>query len=105
MIESILNGISPEAFWAYVFYAVLGVVISWLSESYKHAKPIKKSGGWKIVVWIQENWKRALMVAIAVFIGIVFMNEFSGSPASNFGALTLGLTLDVLIDRIFKKKA
>lgn len=104
MMNSILNGIPTDEFVGYLFYAVLGVVISILSEQFKFFKPIKRAGGFSILVWFKENWKRLAMVVIGIFLGIVFMDKYSDGERSNFAALTLGLTLDVLIDRIFRRK-
>lgn len=104
MIEAILNGLTTTEFFAYTFYMLLGVIVSMLSEQFKHAKAIKASGGFSIKVWIKENWPRLSMGIIGIFLGVVFMREYTSAEPSNFSALTLGLTLDVLIDRIFKRK-
>lgn len=101
---AILNGIDPALFIGYVFYMLIGVAISWLSQYVDNARPIKAHGGFKVATWLQENWKRMATVIIAGFLGIVFMDRYTDAEPSNFGALTLGLTLDVLIDRIFNRK-
>lgn len=104
MIESILNGLTIQEFTGYAFYLSLGLIISLLSEQIKFAKPIKASGGFMLAVWFRENWKRLVYFVIGGFLAIVFMDKYTDGEPSNFSALTLGLTLDVLIDRIFKRK-
>lgn len=104
MIESILNGITPADFGGYVFYALLGVLLSYLTEYNKSRKAIKKAGGFQIAVWIKENWVRSVLNLLAIFIGIVFMDKFNDGTTSNFGAFMLGIGLDVMIDRLIKIK-
>jgi H+/Cl- antiporter ClcA len=104
MIDSILNGLTVEQFAGYAFYMMLGFLISLLSEQYKFYKPIKRAAGFSIKIWLKENWKRTAMFIIAAFLGIVFMDKYTDGQPSNFSALTLGLAIDVLIDRIFKRK-
>lgn len=104
MIDSILNGIPLNTFVGYSFYIMLGFVISLLAEQYKFSKPIKSAGGFSILVWLKENWKRIVMFLIAAFLGIVFMDKYTDGEPSNFSALTLGLAIDTLVDAIFKRK-
>lgn len=105
MLTKLFNGIAPDDFLVFVIYALVGVLVSIGSQYYDHSRVIKAHGGFKIAVWLRENWKRYAFGAVALFLGLVFYSDYtSGSTLTNFAAFTLGLTLDVLIDRIFNRK-
>lgn len=104
MIEAILNGISTESYLGYLFYMLMGVFISYASQQYDSFKLIKQYGGFKVSTLVKENWKRATLVIIGIHLAIVFQEKFGSSEPSNWSALTLGLTLDVVIDRIVNRK-
>lgn len=103
MIETLLNGLTVNEFLGFAFYMLLGFLLSVLAQQYDRAKVIKAYGGFKFVTWWKENWKRVSMFVIGSFLLIVFMDKYTDEQ-SNFSALTMGLTLDVLIDRIFNRK-
>lgn len=107
MIETILNGLTLQQYVGYLIYILIGVLIAYLGEQVKYAKPIKRNGGFKMAVWIQENWKRMLLTALGIHIVAVFMKEITG-VSSLWQALliggTLGYTLDGVIDIFVKRK-
>jgi len=108
MIETILNGLTIEMYFAYLFYLLIGFVISILSEQVKYENPIKRNGGFKVATWIQENWKRGILTVLLIHVCVVFMEDVIGETASLWRALliggTFGYTIDGLIDMIVKKK-
>lgn len=105
MLTKLFNGIAPDDFLVFVIYAIIGVLVSIGSQYYDHANVIKAHGGFKAGIWFKENFKRYMFGAVALFLGLVFYSDYTGgSVLTNFSAFTLGLTLDVLIDRIFNRK-
>lgn len=104
MIEAILNGIPTDTYVGYLFYMMIGVFISIGTQQFKFFKPIKQYGGFKFTVWIKENWKRVAFVLVAMHLAIVFQEQLGQSDPSNWSAMTLGLTLDVVLDRILNRK-
>jgi len=104
MIESILNGISMNAFIGFLFWSVIGGIIGILTQQIKFAKPIKEYGGFKTSVWIKENWKRVVTAILIMVVGIIFQKELTGVEATNFTALMAGFTIDTVVDRFVNRK-
>lgn len=109
MIQIILNGLTVEQYFGYLIYLFLGMLIAYLAERIKYATPIKRSGGFKMATWVQENWKRVLLTMLCVHVVAVFMEKIVGAEASIWQALlvggTFGYTIDGIVDMIAKKKS
>lgn len=104
MLESILNGISINDFVGFLFWSLIGIVFSILMEQYKFYKPIKAAGGFSIIVWFKENWRRLSIAVLAIIIGIVFQENLTGLPPSNWGSLIAAMAIDSTIDKIANRK-
>lgn len=105
--NSILNGLTFAEYIGFLFYILIGVLISYFGEQVKYAAPIQRSGGFKIATWIQENWKRLVLTVLCIHVVAVFMEQIVGQ-SSNWQALiiggSLGYTVDGIIDTFAKKK-
>lgn len=104
MLTKLFNGIPPEDFGVFAIYALIGVLISIFSQYWDHKESIKTYGGFKLATWFKENYKRMIIGAVSLFLGLVFYKDYSNTDLTNFAAFTLGLSLDVLIDRFFQRK-
>ena len=104
MIDSILNGIAPQAFVGFLFWSFIGGVIGMLTEQIKSFKPIKASGGFVPLVWMKANWKRVVISILVMAVTIIFQEDLSGMAATNFTALMAGFGIDTVVDRFVNRK-
>ena len=103
-ILEILNGLTPGKYFAIILYIFLGVLFAYVREQVVSAKPIKRSGGFKLATWLQENWKRLLGALIGIHIVAIFGTKLEGEPLTIASAFAFGYTLDGILDMIFKRK-
>ena len=98
-----LGGQSTEAFIATLTWGLIGASLSMLLELITSTK-VKRTGGFKLSVWFQDNIVRLIATIIVVLIGSVFGDKITGEVA-NWGALLIGFFTDKSIEALIKFKS
>ena len=91
----LFNGIDPLAFFVYLFYGYVGMVVSVIVEYIDRTKADKlkdpnRPVGFSIGYWWRDNKLKTFLSLIMIPISIVFCSDVAGVPISNFVALLIG---------------
>lgn len=95
--STLLGGQSSSVFFALVFFALLGALLSLLLQTTN--RDIWSSNTPKIFSWqffLSDNWKRIVTGAILIYISLRFAPELFGWEITNFYALVIGFGNDKL---------
>lgn len=104
-----LTGNYPDELFGWcLFFAIIGFVFTMsihaaTRDVHKPGTPVKFS----IVVWLQKNWPRIVMLTIAMYAVIRFYPEFYGEPLTEKGAFIAGAGLDgsiIFIRKLIKAR-
>ena len=101
---TLLGGETVGQFIAYLLFAILGILCSFLIEIMRHQDTIKKTGGFKISTWISDNWVRGLLSIIAVFLICTGSTQLLNMSPSTWTAFSGGLVIDKIIEAIINMK-
>jgi hypothetical protein len=102
--SALLGGQTPSLFFALMFFALLGALLSLLLQTtnrdvYSNSTP--RHFSW--VFFITDNWKRALTGLLLIYVSLRFAPELFGWQISNFWAIVIGLGNDK-IAQVIKDK-
>lgn len=98
--NKLLNGISPTDFLVYFIFATLGIIVFIVLQQVQRKKEKSEKTASGIGDWIKKNKARVLLTFLAVIIGILFTEDVLGIKLNNWGAMSVGLSTDVIIEKI-----
>jgi len=103
-ISSILGTATPLLFLSLLFFALLGQTLSLLLQTTNrdvNSRETPVSFSWRF--FFQDNWKRALLGILMIYISLRFAPELFGVEISEWWALVIGFSNDK-IAQILKDK-
>jgi hypothetical protein len=102
----VTESVTLLTFSFHLFWVSFGAFSSVIFERVRHRSTIKRTGGWNLSVWLQENFWRGLMSTITVLVIALFGEKLLTSPPTAFSMWVAGFTLDKIIELLnsFKVK-
>ena len=105
MIEILLNGLTPDQFWAFIIIAYFGLVVNVAVDVAKR-KPESRTSP-KDFEWehfFQDNWRRLLVSILFVPAGILLFTYITGTELNLGNAFMIGFAVDKLVEVLKHKK-
>ena len=96
-INSILGGYSVGMWFAYLFFALLGVIaFSWIEvkDRDKNSRKTPVAFNWKFFIF--DNYKRYIATAILIYVQFRFFKALSGYDISEYMAFLIGFGGDAI---------
>lgn len=91
-----INVIVPFLIWGYI-----GLVLSVLVDIVRNKEKIKRTGGFNLGFWIQDNLVRVISSILIVLVGVLFSEDLLGIKG-NLGAFAAGFITDKVIEMLIK---
>lgn len=104
LTQYLLGGLDPVLFIACVWFAALGIAAALLVQSLfrnKKSEKTPKEFSWKFLFY--DNWRKALLTVILVYLSIVFSYNLFGLSMTTWVACLIGFGYDNLL-KVWKDK-
>lgn len=104
--EIVLNDLTPEQYFAYLVWAIVGLTLSLLWEVIGGWRNIQATNGFSPKYYWNQNHLRILFSFLVINVAIVFYNQLFSlpitSPISTFVALMIGWSHDKAVEALNK---
>lgn len=105
VMQQLLEGFTPASLFVAYIFTICGLFIKWyLQYKLKGKTNPRTPEDFKLGFWLRDNllprMAGILFTIIVIFLSFRFAQELAGKTFSNFYALTVGIGLDFIIDKL-----
>lgn len=103
-MTSLIMGLTIAHYGYFLAFAMLGQLLSIAVQQVKYGRVIYSSGGFSILIWLNENGWRAILTLGAMIAGVLFTEQLTGAPLNEWQAFLSGFATDKIIDSLVNRK-
>ncbi len=101
--EAVLGGYTFWKFAGLLFWSVVGAYIIWQYDvQTRDVEDARTPTNFSWKFWLSDNWRRILFNLVLIMTCIRFSKEVTGKEISEFTALVIGLSTDILAQLLNK---